>query len=59
MFGQGAAVRLALWCGVVQLFGWGIALARRQRWSWVVALTTGGLNALCGLVIVVLEVLIH
>jgi hypothetical protein len=35
------AVRLALWLGVAQLVGWGIAYARRQRWRWLTALTAG------------------
>jgi multisubunit Na+/H+ antiporter MnhG subunit len=53
------AVRLALWLGVVELVTWGILYARRQRWSWVTALTAGAVNGLFGLVIVVLEVVVH
>ncbi|MGW7680540.1 hypothetical protein ACWGID_07350 [Kribbella sp. NPDC054772] len=53
------SVRVALWVGVAQLFTWGLAFARRQRWGWPVAVTAGTLNATCGVVIVVLEVLIH
>ena len=53
------AIRLMLWCGVAQLLGWGITFARRQRWGWPMALTTGAVNATFGIVIVVLEVLIH
>ena len=53
------AVRLALWLGVVELVTWGILYARRQRWSWVTALTAGAVNGLFGLLIVVLEVLVH
>ncbi|TWD80049.1 hypothetical protein FB561_1121 [Kribbella amoyensis] len=59
LFADDVAIRLALWCGVVQLFGWGISLARRQNWSWQIALTAGALNALLGIAIVVLEVVIH
>jgi hypothetical protein len=53
------AVRLALWLGVVELVTWGILYARRQRWSWVTALTAGAVNGLFGLVIVILEVVVH
>ena len=53
------AVRLALWLGVVELVTWGVLYARRQRWSWVTALTAGAINGLFGLVIVVLEVVVH
>lgn len=53
------AIGLMLWCGVAQLLGWGIAFARRQRWGWPVALTAGAVNATFGIVIVILEVLIH
>src|SRR4051812_4828366 len=53
------AVTLALWVGVAQLVGWGVRYARRQRWSWPVAITTGVLNGAFGVVIVILEVLIH
>jgi hypothetical protein len=53
------AVRLALWAGVAQLVAWGIAYARRQRWGWPTAVTAGAVNGTFGLIIVVLEVLIH
>jgi hypothetical protein len=53
------AVRLALWLGVVELVTWGVLYARRQRWSWLTALTAGAVNGLFGLVIVVLEVVVH
>ena len=53
------AVRLALWLGVVELVTWGVLYARRQRWSWVTALTAGAVNGMFGLVIVVLEVVVH
>ncbi len=54
-----ASLRVALWLGVAQLLGWGIAYARRRGWGWSVALTTGALNAAFGLLIVGLEVIIH
>ncbi|MFI6830076.1 MULTISPECIES: hypothetical protein [unclassified Kribbella] len=54
-----SAVLLMLWCGVAQLLGWGIMFARRQRWGWPMALTTGAVNATFGILIVILEVLIH
>ena len=53
------AIRLALWLGVVQLLTWGILYARRQRWSWPTAVTAGVVNSLFGLLIVLLEVVIH
>jgi hypothetical protein len=53
------AVRLALWLGVVELVTWATLYARRQRWSWFTALTAGAVNGLFGLVIVVLEVVVH
>ena len=53
------AVRLALWLGVVELVTWAVLYARRQRWSWLTALTAGAVNGLFGLVIVVLEVVVH
>lgn len=53
------AVRIALWIGVVQLLGWGISFARRRQWGWTASLISGAVNALCGLGIVALEVLIH
>jgi hypothetical protein len=53
------SVRLALWLGVAQLLTWGILYARRQRWRWVTAVTAGVVNAVFGLLIVLLEVVIH
>jgi hypothetical protein len=53
------AVRLALWNGVVQLVGWGIEVGRRRRQAWPAALLTGLINGTFGLVIIMLEVLLH
>ncbi len=53
------AVTLALWAGVAQLVGWGLAYARRQGWGWPTATTAGMVNGTFGLAIVALEVLIH
>jgi hypothetical protein len=53
------SIRLALWTGVLQLLGWGVAYARRRGWGWSVACTAGALNAAFGLLIVGLEVIIH
>jgi hypothetical protein len=53
------AIRLALWLGVVELVTWGVLYARRQSWRWLTALTAGAINGLFGLVIVVLEVVVH
>ena len=52
-------IRLALWIGVGELVTWGILYARRQRWSWLSAITAGVVNGLFGLAIVLLEVVIH
>ena len=54
-----AAVRLALWIGVVQLVAWGVAYARRQQWGWPTALAAGTVNGTLGLIIVALEVFLH
>jgi hypothetical protein len=53
------AVRLALWIGVVQLVGWGIDIARRRGRAWPAALLTGLINGAFGLIVIVLEVLLH
>jgi hypothetical protein len=53
------AIRLALWAGVLQLFAWGFAYARRQGWGRLPALVTGVVNGVFGLVIVLLEVVLH
>jgi hypothetical protein len=53
------AVRLALWNGVVQLVGWGIEVGRRRGQAWPAALLTGLINGTFGLVIIMLEVLLH
>ena len=53
------AVRLALWLGVTELVLWGILYSRRQHWNWLVALTAGAVNGLFGLLIVILEVIVH
>jgi hypothetical protein len=53
------AVRLALWNGVAQLVGWGIDVGRRLGRSWPAALLGGVVNGVFGVVIVVLEVLLH
>ena len=59
LFSEGLAVRLALWNGVVQLVGWGIEVGRRRGQAWPAALLTGLINGTFGLVIIVLEVLLH
>lgn len=59
LLGEGLAVRLALWNGVVQLLLWGVAVGRRLGRPWPVALLSGVVNGIFGLVIVVLEVLLH
>jgi hypothetical protein len=59
LLGEGFAVRLALWSGVAQLVGWGIDVGRRLGRSWLVALLGGVVNGVLGVVIVLLEVLLH
>jgi hypothetical protein len=56
---EALAVRLALWNGVVQLVGWGIDVGRRRGQGWPAALLTGLINGAFGVVIVMLEVLLH
>jgi hypothetical protein len=53
------AVNLALWVGVAQLVGWGIAYARRQRWRWPTALVAGAVNGTFGVVIIALKAFLH
>jgi len=53
------AVNLALWIGVVQLVGWGTDVGRLRGRSWPASLLGGAINGAFGLVIVVLEVLLH
>jgi hypothetical protein len=53
------AARLAIWIGVAQLFAWGVVYARRQGWSWQTSALAGLVNGAFGLVIVILEVLLH
>jgi hypothetical protein len=53
------AVNLALWVGVAQLVGWGIALARRQQWSWPIALASGAINGVFGVVVIGLKAFVH
>lgn len=56
---EGLAVTLALWSGVAQLVGWGIALVRKSGQSWPVALQKGAFTGVLGLVIAGLEALLH
>jgi hypothetical protein len=53
------SIRLALWLGVAQLVAWGVLYARRQRWGWATAVTAGVVNGVFGLLIVLLEVVVH
>jgi hypothetical protein len=59
LLGERAAVRLALWVGVIQLVAWGVAYARRQQWGWSTVLAAGVVNGMLGLVIVALEAFLH
>jgi hypothetical protein len=56
---EGLAVRLALWSGMAQLVGWGIDVGRRSGKSGPGALLAGLVNGAFGVVIVVLEALLH
>jgi len=56
---EGLAVRLALWNGVAQLVGWGVDVGRRSGQSWPAALLTGLINGAFGVVVIVLEALLH
>jgi hypothetical protein len=56
---EGLAVQLALWTGVAQLVGWGIEVGRRRGQPWPVALLGGVINGAFGVVIIVLEALLH
>ena len=53
------AIRLALWLGVANLFVWGYVYARGRQWRWHTAVTAGAINGLLGLLIVLLEVVVH
>jgi hypothetical protein len=53
------AVRIALWVGVAQLVGWGIDVGRQRGRSWPVALLGGLVNGVFGVIIVLLDVLLH
>ena len=53
------AIRVALWLGVAELLAWGFLYARRQRWSWLTSVIAGVVNGLFGLLIVLLEVVVH
>jgi len=59
LFDEGLAVRLALWNGAVQLVGWGIDMGRRRGQARPAALLTGLVNGAFGVVIILLEVLLH
>lgn len=59
LFDEEWAIRLALWNGVVQLLAWGTDVGRRRGQAWPAALLTGVVNAVFGVVIIVLEVLLH
>ncbi len=53
------AARLAIWIGVAQLIAWGIVYARRQGWGWRTSALAGAVNGAFGLIIVILEVVLH
>jgi hypothetical protein len=53
------AVNLALANGVVELYAWGVAVARRLGWSWPAALAFGLVDAAFGVVIILLKAVLH
>jgi hypothetical protein len=59
LYSGDAALDLAVAACVVQLFGWGVAAARATAASWPFALLNGVVDAAFGVVIVVLELLVH
>jgi hypothetical protein len=59
LLNESLAVRLALWAGVAQLIGWGIDIARRRGRTWPAAVVTGLINGAFGVVVIILEVLLH
>jgi hypothetical protein len=53
------AVTVALALSVAQLAGWGIAIGRRTFGSWPAALLSGAVDALFGVVLIVLKTFVH
>ena len=53
----GVVVGLAL--GVASLFAWGVVIGRRPRANWLYALVVAAISAALGVVIIVLELIIH
>jgi hypothetical protein len=54
-----AGSRLATALALAQLVGWGLAVGRRSRESWPLALLSGAVTGALGLVVVLLEVALH
>jgi hypothetical protein len=59
LLGDQLAANLALWAGVAQLVGWGVAYARLQGWRWPMALAAGVVNGMFGMVIIALKAFLH
>lgn len=53
------AVNIAIGAGVVELFGWGIAVGRKLELSTVATIVVGVVNGALGLIMVLLKVLVH
>ena len=53
------ALTVAVWAGVAQLAGWGVAYAHRLGRPWPAALLAGAVNGALGMVIVALKALLH
>jgi hypothetical protein len=56
---EDVALTLALWTGLAQLVVWGVTYARRLEWGWPSAVGVGLINGTFGLMIVLLEIIVH
>jgi hypothetical protein len=59
LFATGTAIAIGLTLGMVELFAWGVVLGRRQGVGYGRAILVGAIDCSFGLVIVVLETLVH
>jgi hypothetical protein len=59
VLGYDASVNLAIGIGVVALFGWGLVIGRRQQLGWPATLGVSAVSGGFGLLLILLEVLVH
>ena len=59
LFGTETAITIGLALGMVELFAWGVLLGRRQDLGYGRAILVGVIDCSFGLVIVILEALVH